>query len=322
MSRARLLLLPLSLVWWIVTRLRSLLLGERGTRYDLPVVCVGNVTVGGTGKTPLVEALVRHFGRRCRVGVVSRGYGRRTSGQIVLQPGASASDVGDEPAQLKAKYPATDVVVDADREEAIEQCIDCGSELIVMDDGLQHLSVRPTVRILCCDARRPLRRDWPFPAGDLREGAHAAIARTDIVVVNKCPADLTPDQARQLRHDMRADRRPTFFTTIAYGDPGEELPGDTPMVCVAGVASPEPFFEEVRRRWPDTLCMPFADHHPYSKDDVERIRHALDERGARLITTEKDATRLPLPALTLPIEARFLFNGWEKFINLVVRHFD
>lgn len=332
----RLLLLPLSALWSLLMGLRLLLYAVgvlRREQFEVPVVCIGNVTVGGTGKTPVVEALIEYLGRRGRVGVVSRGYGRREGEQVVVQPDMPSPMTGDEPLQLKRKFPRADVVVDADRGAAIASAMDCGSEVILMDDGLQHLGVRALLNVVCCDAARPLSHDCPLPAGRLRESAWLAMMRADICVVNKCPADLTQHDAERLRHMMRADKLPTYFTTLEYGAKVVTLGGheldlapSTKVIALAGVGRPGPFFDECHRRWTDVTEREYDDHHDFTHYDIERLAEACRLRGenAWVVCTEKDAQRFvgrtdldDLRIAYLPVQARFLFDQHDDFCQRV-----
>lgn len=337
MRRLRLLLLPLGALYWVATRLRNWLYAAgvlRAWSFVAPVVCVGNITVGGTGKTPVIERLAGLLlSRGWRVAVVSRGYRRKSRGQVVARDGAAAADVGDEPSLLKRHMPRVDVVVDADRAAAIDCALRRGAQVVLMDDGMQHRSVRPGALILVCDYARPLWRDWPLPAGDKRESA--AMARTaDVVLVNKCPSSLSRAEADAIRGKMRPrDGRRVFFSAIGYADfvtADGAVVSDAEIaargaVAVAGIGRPAPFFGEVERRTGARTHMPFADHHDFKPADLARIGAALDGVGERslLLTTEKDATRLPSrvgshEVAALPIRTDILFGEADEFDNEIL----
>lgn len=337
MTRLRLLLLPVGALYWVVAQTRGWLYSVGALRrrsFDAPVLCVGNITVGGTGKTPIIEHLARLLlSAGWRVAIVSRGYRRKSRGQVVARVGATAEDVGDEPCQMKRHLPQVDVVVDADRGAAIDCALGRGAQVVLMDDGMQHRSVSPGALVLVCDYARPLWGDWPLPAGDLRESA--AMARTaDVVVVNKCPPSLSRLEADEIRRKMglRQGQR-LFFSAIGYADflrAGGVLTRDSEIaargaVAVAGVGRPGPFFDEVERRIGPMPKMSFADHHDFAPADLERIMEALDGVGSEslLLTTEKDATRLPSSVgghevAALPIKTDILFGEAEEFDNKIL----
>ncbi len=334
MRKARLLLLPLAALYWVGTSVRNLLYNIgilRQRSFDTPVICMGNITVGGTGKTPLTEHVVRLLKNEGRhVGIVSRGYMRKTKGQIVATTDMTAAEIGDEPCQMKRKFPWAEVVVDADREAAIDKVVELGADVVVMDDGMQHRSVRPRGLLLVVDYARPMWCDWPLPAGNLREDRTARL-RADIIIINKCPADMTKGQAESfMSHMSLNDGQQVFFCTIDYGslvrrdgsevDPEEaELRGG---VAVAGIGRPEPFFVEVEKRMAEgrTRRMSFPDHHAYTDSDMTDIASVLNEVGpdSVCICTEKDSMRLPEVAnhetWILPIKLKVLF-GQEDELN-------
>lgn len=337
MKTARLLLLPAAIVFWLVTTVRNWLydIGALRSRvFGRPVICVGNITVGGTGKTPIIEHLARLLsGQGLRVAVVSRGYRRKSRGQVVAAEGASAEAVGDEPCQIKRHIPEVDVIVDADRAAAIDTAIARGADVVLMDDGMQHRSVRPSALLMVCDYARPLWRDLPLPAGDRRESVTGRL-RADIVIVNKCPRDLTKTEAEAIfRHMSLNDGQKIFFSAIAYSAftaqdgsavDDAEISGRG-AVAIAGIGRPEPFFTEVERRTGQTARMAFADHHTFSDTDIALMGRRLDEAGADsyAICTEKDATRLPArigrhEVLTLPIKTEILLGEQARFDKLML----
>lgn len=339
MKKARLLLLPFAALYWLGTSLRNMAydLGVLPQKaFGTPVICVGNITVGGTGKTPLTEHIVSLLSRGGRrVAVVSRGYMRKSKGQVVADEESTASQIGDEPCQMKRKFPEADVIVDANRAAAIETAIRRGAAVVVMDDGMQHRSVRPKGLILVVDYARPMWKDQPLPAGDLREDRTARL-RADIVVVNKCPAGMTKSQAEAfMAHMSLNDDQRIFFSTIEYGlmrrGDGSEVSDDEAVmrsgVAVAGIGRPEPFFNEVADRLADarTRRMAYPDHHAYTADDAADIRRVLDAAGpdSVMVCTEKDSMRMPRisghETWILPIKLRVLFGQEEEFDRAVER---
>ena len=339
MRKARLLLLPVAVLYWLGTSLRNLaydagLLRQR--TFGVPVICVGNITVGGTGKTPLTERLIRLLsqgGRR--VAVVSRGYKRKSKGLVVAGDDATAATVGDEPCQMKRKFPGADVIVDSDRAAAIDAAISRGAQVVIMDDGMQHRSVKPHGLILVVDYARPMWEDLPLPAGNLREDRTARL-RADIIVVNKCPAGMTKAQAEAfMSHMSLNDGQKVFFCAIDYGAmtrrDGSEVSDDEAAmragVAVAGIGRPEPFFNEVADRLADGRMrrMTYPDHHAYTSGDTDDIRSGLEAAGAEsvLVCTEKDSMRLPdidgHETWILPIRLKALF-GQDDEMDRAMRH--
>ncbi len=334
----RVLLLPVAVLYWIGTSLRSWLYDVgimRSRSFDKPVICVGNITVGGTGKTPVIEHIVsRLTDEGFSVAVVSRGYRRRTKGQVIATGESTAEEVGDEPRQIKKHYPRVDVVVDADRGAAIDTAIGRGADVVLMDDGMQHRSVNPSVLILVCDYARPLWRDLPLPAGNKRESMYARL-RADVVIINKCPRELTRAQAEGIYARLSLnDGQRIFFTSVVYGelmDAEDHIVTDTLLntlgaVVVAGIGRPGPFFAEVQRRFTahELRMLAYDDHHAYSAHELSKIEGMLDAEGQNsyLVTTEKDAARLPRKVgrhvvLRLPIKLEVLFGEGEKFDQLV-----
>lgn len=341
---ADLLLVPMSWLYGCGVAVRGWLfrlgwLRERA--FPLPVIAVGNLAVGGTGKTPHVEYLLRLLSG-LPVAMVSRGYGRLTRGFRRVDARTPASEGGDEPVQMARKFPAVRVAVDADRCRAIETLRQSGcpdDTVVVLDDAFQHRYVKAGLNILLTDARRPFFADRLLPAGRLREPA-AARRRAGIIIVTKCAPDLSAAEAARFRAAVApGPGQKLFFTTMAYGRPYPcgsglkarpfRLDGDTDVVLLTGIASPAPLVEHVRRQARRVVHLAFRDHHRFSADDAVRINEAcarLDYR-CMVLTTEKDAVRLAqlgglrdevLTALyAQPVEVRFLFDGEESFNRII-----
>lgn len=314
----RKLLLPLTAIYALVMMVRNKLYDWgvlRSQTFEREVICVGNITVGGTGKTPFIEHLLRMLAER-KPAVVSRGYGRKTRGLVVASETSTAAEIGDEPSQIKKKFARVPVVVAEDRNAAIRWVLgNTDSEVVLMDDGFQHRSTRASKYILIADYARPMWSDWTFPAGNMREpwsGRH----RADMIVVNKCPADLGEAERDAILRKLDV-RCPVYFSSIAYGGlvpvavkgKGEGLRN---VVGVAGIGRPEPFFEELKRRYDKVVALRFADHHRFSDGDVKRIVDAARANDAFVVCTEKDAKRLPalgdVEVYYLPIELNILFD--------------
>lgn len=295
-------------------------------RFSVPVISIGNLTVGGTGKTPHAEYLVRLLKKEHQLATLSRGYGRRTKGFLIADAQASAATAGDEPYQLYLKFaPEVTVAVGERRAEAIPAILQAQprTEAVLLDDAYQHRSVSPRLSILLTDHNRPFYEDFVLPAGRLRESRSNA-SRADIIIVTKCPPELShADRQEIFRRTERYKRPrvPLFFTGIRYGEPvpfgeaGATFSSD--VVLVSGLANAAPLESYVRQRFRLLKHLEFRDHYRYGPADLVAMRKALEETGGRtVLTTEKDYVKLigpelremaaQLPLFYLPIEVFFL----------------
>lgn len=313
----------------------------RERSFPMPVIAVGNLAVGGTGKTPHVEYLLRLLSG-VPAAMVSRGYGRATHGFRWVDAHTPAIEGGDEPVQVARKFPAVRVAVDANRCEAIEMLLQSGCDprtAIVLDDAFQHRYVKAGLNILLTDSRRLFTRDRLLPAGRLREPAEN-MCRAHVIIVTKCAPGLTEEEAAAIRAEIAP--RPAqrlFFTMMDYGKPYAyaptvrsrpmQLDADTDVVMLTGIARPEPLVEHVRQRARSVTHIAFPDHHRFQADDAVRINKACARSGYRcmVLTTEKDAVRVSqlrglrdevLDALYVqPIEVRFLFKEGRIFNQII-----
>ena len=346
-------LLPLSWLYGLGVGIRNLffemgVLKERS--YSIPVISVGNITVGGTGKTPHVEYLIRLLKAKAHVAVLSRGYKRKTKGFLLAMPESTIRDIGDEPRQMKRKFPDIDVAVDANRRRGIEtltngHVTNTPVDAILLDDAFQHRYVKPGLNILLVDYHRMIIHDVLLPAGRLREPAKSK-DRADIVIVTKCPKTLTPMEFRVLTKQM--DLYPyqqLYFTTFDY-EPLEplfpqvssvqemphgleDLKGKQVML-LTGIASPTQMVEDLAPFVADITPLSFGDHHQFKARDVKRINDTFASLPSPkvIITTEKDATRVEhLEGLSdevrrqlfvLPIKVSFMIEGQESFNEKII----
>ncbi len=337
----KLFLAPLSWIYGVVIAVRNWLYDgglRKSVSFDITVVCVGNITVGGTGKTPMCEALIAHFQEKYNVGLISRGYGRKTKGYLEVTPGVSWRSVGDEPRQIKTNYPDTVVVVCKDRIEGIERMRREHPEvnLVIMDDGFQYRRLDPKLNIVMMDYTRPIYKDRLLPAGRLRD-QQKQMRRAHYVVVTKCPAGMTPLDRRIIRNNL--DLLPfqnLSFTRVAPGAAYPAFPADTDekhlapgaqVVAMAGLGNPEPFVNGLRKRYRLTGELLWGDHHPYVVKDLRRMQVALDDAGddAVIVTTEKDAVKFGSGAkippglrariFVQPIQMAFIEESKENFFK-------
>ena len=329
-------LLPLSWLYGGVVKLRNFcfdvgLLKSRD--FHVPVIAVGNITVGGTGKTPHVEYLIRLLREKYRVAVLSRGYKRKTSGFLLADANTTARDIGDEPFQMKTKFPDISVAVDAKRVRGIQRLTaDENLDVILLDDAFQHRYVKPGVNILLVDYHRLIIYDKLLPAGRLREPLKGK-DRADIVIVTKCPKELKPMEFRVITKAMSLyPYQNLYFTTLDYGELQpvfngsvvSGLPADTNVLLLTGIASPRQLEEDLRKKVGAITSLSFPDHHDFSRKDVRRINETFSRmEGPKLIiTTEKDAARLTtVEALsddvrrhlyTLPVRIAFMQEAQEQ----------
>lgn len=331
-------LLPLSWLYSFGVSLRNVLFDMgilKSKSYDIPVINVGNITVGGTGKTPHVEYLVKLLSQQYKVAVLSRGYKRKSSGYVLADTDTPMEKIGDEPWQMKQKFPNIHVAVDANRCEGIERLMHDEEtrdvQVILLDDAYQHRYVRPGMNILLVDYHRLITDDKLLPAGRLREDSSAR-TRANMVIVTKCPHDILPFGFRVIQQKLSLKPyQKLYFSTVKYGSL-HQLFGDETMPLVrlrsdnlhvlllTGIGSPMQMEQDMRRFAQHITPLSFPDHHYFSPNDSASICEALRQlsKPSIIITTEKDATRLrQLQGLdeqtrqsiyVLPIEIEILRN--------------
>ena len=323
-------LLPLSWCYGLGVGFRNLLfeMGVLKSRsFKVPVISVGNITVGGTGKTPHVEYLIRLLKDHLNVAVLSRGYKRKSHGFVLAGKDTTMWDIGDEPYQMKQKFPDITMAVDSKRTRGIQKLIDgeAGKEIdvILLDDAFQHRYVKPGVNILLVDYHRLVIYDKLLPAGRLREPVKSK-DRADVVIVTKCPKDMKPMEFRVITKAMKLyPYQRLFFSTHEYDapkpvfpdlsnresieslgvidsmgvleslDPLSPLAGKN-ILLLTGIASPEQMVQDLTPVTPNISTLTFGDHHAFRPKDIRRIneRFSALPDPKLIITTEKDATRL------------------------------
>lgn len=308
-----LILYPLSRLFAMAVSIRNAMFGTllKEREFDIPVVVIGNIAVGGTGKTPHTEYLANSLSRDFKVGVLSRGYKRKTHGFVPATPEITPEDIGDEPYQIYRKYGRKLVVaVSENRVRGIEKMreIDPGLNMIILDDAFQHRYVKPTISVVLTEEGRLPYKDHMLPLGRLREPM-SALQRADIVVVTKCPEDITPLRIRTIK--MHLNLQPwqhIIFTTYEYGRPKpvfadnlepapdlSKLTAEDWLLMVSGIANPVPFVRYLRSFAAKVKLKRFEDHHIFSHTDMESIEakfNSMKGENKYIITTEKDAVRL------------------------------
>lgn len=338
----RVLLLPFAIIFWLIIFVRNWLYEKnilRSTSFGMPLICVGNLSVGGTGKSPMVEFLVAHLKGRFRVATLSRGYKRKTKGYALATDYTTAIDIGDEPMQFHLKFPDVPVAVGEERIVAIPQLLHDrpATEVVILDDAFQHRAIQAGLNILLTDHGNLFTRDFFLPTGDLRD-LRSNYKRAKIIVVTKCPALLSEHERQSIISEI--DPKPeqkVFFTTIAYGTPYHLTKKDfryidehTEVLLVTGIANPRPLKHYLEERIQTYYMMHYNDHHIFSIDDWKDIRKRFEGIQAEkklILTTEKDAMRLlkfrqevdGMPFYVVPIEHKFLFHEEGVFLDEVVR---
>ena len=337
---------PLSWFYGLGVRFRNTLFETgflKSKSFSIPVISVGNITVGGTGKTPHVEYLIRLLQDHSRVAVLSRGYKRKSHGFQIANESSTARTIGDEPFQMKQKFPKVIVAVDKNRVHGIEalnqkyQDID----VILLDDAFQHRYVKPGINILLVDYHRLIIYDTLLPAGRLREPLTGK-NRADMVIITKCPKDLKPMEYRVITKAM--DLYPyqqIFFTTLEYGELTPLFKKEAPTVnldklkdhnalLLTGIASPRQMKEDLTPVVSKLSMLSFPDHHAFSQKDIEQISSEFAKLPSPkcIITTEKDAARIiGLEGLSneikeniyiLPVRITFMLNQEEKFNENII----
>lgn len=270
--------------------------------FDVPVICVGNITVGGTGKTPVVELLVEYLSRDYNVAVISRGYARFTKGYRVVEANDSYHDVGDEPLQIKLKFPSIPVVVCERRVEGIKRLLSEfeGIDVVIMDDGFQHRYVKPYLNIVVIDASRPPYEDNLLPYGQLRDPM-SSLYRANMYVVTKCPKGMNPIDYRIFNKNLILKASQSIFFSQMVEKPVRslsdntevDLPKETKVIAMSGIGNNEVFKKSIANRYTMVDSLDFDDHHTYRLADLETIESVLNEyKDAVIVMTEKDAIKL------------------------------
>ena len=308
-------LLPLSWCYGFGVGLRNMLFemgALKSKKYDVPIISVGNITAGGTGKTPHVEYLIELLKDHMNVAILSRGYKRKSRGFVLADKDTPMTQIGDEPFQMKQKYPDIIVAVDGNRRRGIEKLIEGETEkkadIILLDDAFQHRYVKPGINILLVDYHRLVIYDELLPAGRLREPVKSK-DRADIVIITKCPKDLNPMEYRVITKAMKLyPYQQLYFSTHEYDTPrlvfpemtdGKEIKSldelkDKSILLLTGIASPQQMEHDLAPYTSQLTPLTFGDHHAFKKKDVERINELFASLSGQklIITTEKDATRL------------------------------
>lgn len=340
----KILLYPLSWLYGTAVYLRNRAYDLnilKSREFDVPVISIGNITVGGTGKTPHVEYLVNLLKEKYEVATLSRGYKRKTKGFHLVETDSIAINVGDEPLQIKNKFPEITVSVCEKRVEGVEKLLDVENEkkpdVVLLDDAFQHRRITPGVNILLIDYNRQIKEDKLLPLGRLREGVHQ-MRRANIIIFTKCPDEVTPIMRRILgNHVGLLPYQKLYFTKLEYGKlkpvfAAQELDEQNyeekkyDILLVTGIASPK-LMEKYLKQFSNKIeVLTFPDHHNYSQQDIQAINNKFEHFGSEnkiIITTEKDSMRFKdfteIPdemkdaLYYLPVKVNFLEEEKQSF---------
>jgi len=344
-------LFPFAVIYWLIVIIRNKLfdihiLPEK--EFNIPIISVGNITVGGTGKTPHIEYLIRILKRDFNIATLSRGYKRKTRGFILSTIDSKSTEIGDEPRQLKYKFPNTHIAVSERRVKGIEKLIKQINNLdaVLLDDAYQHRYVKAGINILLIDFNRIITKDYLLPVGRLREPSYE-MHRASIIIITKCPQEIKPIEKRIIQKEINPfPFQKLFFTTYSYQniepvfvDKSEELGFDYPAIenhCVmliTGIANSGPIKNYISKLAKQIIELKFSDHHNFVKKDIEKIINTFRSINCEqklILTTEKDAVRLKntnqFPEeienqfYYLPIEVKFLFNEQDEFISQILNY--
>ncbi len=344
-------LFPFAIFYWLIVVIRNILfdwqiLSEK--EFKTPIISVGNITVGGTGKTPHVEYLIRMLRKEFDIATLSRGYKRKTRGFILSSIDCKPDEIGDEPCQLKKKFPDTHIAVAENRVSGIEKLkkkIE-SLEIILLDDAYQHRYVKPGISILLIDFNRIITKDYILPVGRLREPAHE-MHRANIIIVTKCPEKLKPIEKRIIQKEINPfPYQNLYLSTFSYHaiepvfpNTTNELEFEKPsfqnhtVLLITGIADSSQLKKYISGFTDQIIEIKYPDHHSFTKKDVDVITQSyrsIYEQNKIILTTEKDAIRIKntngFPEeiennmFFIPIQVKFLFNEQDEFISQILNY--
>jgi tetraacyldisaccharide 4'-kinase len=340
MKHLRLLLFPFSIVYGLVVILRNFCYDAgifKSTAFDVPIISVGNLDVGGAGKTPMTEYLIRLLKSDYQLATLSRGYGRETKGFLLADATSTAALIGDEPAQLKHKFPDVTVSVCEDRVAGAKQLL-ANHNLLLLDDAYQHRAIISGYSLLLFDYRQLQGVNILLPAGNRRE-LFSGRSRANVLIVTKCPLDITVHEQERMQKKLSPYLyQEVFFTGITYQalrnkegrDAGISIDKGTVVFLLTGIANPDPMYQYLAQSKAQIIQHKYPDHHRFSLKNITKLADDFNSCKAGkkiIITTEKDMQRLgeqellpltqALPIYTLPIGVQFLNNGGQQFDQLI-----
>ena len=335
-------LLPLSLGYGLIIWLRNWMYDKnilKSSSFNFPIICVGNIAVGGTGKTPMTEYLIRILKSNYKVATLSRGYKRKTRGFAIANETTTALEIGDEPMQFHQKFPDITVAVGEERLVSIPELLQFSpdTQIIILDDAFQHRAIRAGLNLVLTEYKNLYTRDLMLPAGDLRD-VKQSVKRANVIIVTKCKPNLGLEEKKALIQEIDPTSEQTlFFTEIIYTKPTHlfnkketTINPDTDVLLICGIANPRPLKEFLTSRVHTYDMLRYPDHHIFNMDDLKEIRehfHQIKSANKLILTTEKDGVRMKkfeqeladYPIYVLPIEHSFLFDDAERFRQLVMK---
>lgn len=343
MQVIRYILFPFSLIYGLITAFRNGLYNRnilRSSSFDLPVISIGNLSTGGTGKSPHTEYLIRLLKDKYKVATLSRGYGRSKSGFHLVGKESTVRECGDEPLQFKSKFPSVQVAVEADRVKGVIELLGEApdTELLLLDDAYQHRAIEPSYSILLTQYHKPYFKDWMLPTGNLREWPIGK-KRANTVIVTKCPSNLSLEKMKNFKSKLGLrDDQSIYFSKFEYGEI-RALHGDSAyksldeiidldVLLVTGIANTVPLEEKLEQSGVRFKHQKYADHHRFKPTDIDKIRNLFDTLADRkiILTTEKDAQRLKsieetknLPIFYIQIEVK-LIEDEAQFNQEILEH--
>lgn len=343
----RILLLPFAWIYWLIVAGRNFLYNKnilKSTKFSFPLINVGNLAVGGTGKSPMVEYIAALLKQQYKVATLSRGYKRRTKGYVLAGENITALEIGDEPMQFYTKFKDVAVAVGEARVEAIPQLLHDrpDTDVIILDDAFQHRAITAGYNILLTDYSNLFTRDFYLPTGDLRD-IKSRYKAAQVIVVTKCPADLSELQAQKINKEIRPySGQSVYFATLGYNicyhifsKQPLVLNEAQEVIMVTGIANPAPLKKYVAANTKAFHLLQYADHHIFSIDDIKEIvkkYEGIEQVQKLILTTEKDAVRLMkyekeysyLPIYVIPVKHVFLYNGQQRFdeqlLNFIIEN--
>ncbi|MGB0882427.1 MAG: tetraacyldisaccharide 4'-kinase [Vicingaceae bacterium] len=341
-------LYPLSLIYYSITYLRNKLYDWgifASHEFKFPILSIGNLSLGGTGKTPHTEYLVRLLKDKYNIATLSRGYKRKTKGFYSATKNSSYKDIGDEPLQYKSKFKNLTVAVDEKRVRGVSKILQGQpqTEVIILDDAYQHRSISPGLNILITEYNNLYTDDCIFPSGRLRESKNGS-KRAGIIIISKTPKDISKNEIRIVLQKINPlNQQKVFFTTINYKEltPFTEkakelnttLKKEQTILLVTGIAKPNPLLQSLKNEYRNVHHIQFPDHHNFTSKDIKKIKNTfnqIEENNKFIISTEKDIMRLSLPEILkdiqdipifyIPIEVSFLDDERKEFDNLITEY--
>lgn len=309
----------------------------KSTDFNFPLICVGNLAVGGTGKTPMTEYLIGLLKDDYKTATLSRGYKRKTKGFAIANSTTTAIEIGDEPMQFHQKFPDVTVAVGEERLVAIPQLLHQlpETQVIILDDAFQHRYIKAGLNIVLSEYKNLYTRDFMMPSGDLRDN-RSSIKRANIIVVSKCNENLSLNESKKIIEEINPNvYQKVFFTKIVYGTPYHlfdstniKLEETTDVLLLCGIANPKPLKDLLNKNVHSYDMIKYRDHHIFNTDDLKEIKKSFDNMKSSnkiILTTEKDAVRLEkfrnelsnYPVYVIPVKHEFLFDGKTEFYSMV-----